>query len=49
MGGGSGSSAALAGAPDGDASHVQHHVLELFSMPPGAAALPDAERFKLVR
>ena len=48
MGGGSGSSTLPSPAPDGRAV-VQHHVLELFNMPAGAAALPDAERFKLVR
>ena len=59
MGGGSGSSTAAGGtehAPanearqySADADPSTHHVLELFSLPTEAAALPDDQRFKLVR
>jgi hypothetical protein len=60
MGGGSGSSTAVAGeigsqiataaaAYGGDGDPSVHHVLELGNMPDEAAALPDDQRYKLVR
>ena len=42
---------ALAGgdASPASASTAVHHVLELGNLPEGAAALPDDQRFKLVK
>jgi hypothetical protein len=59
MGGGSGCSTAVVGeigsqiaaaaAYSGDGDPSVHHVLELGNMPDEAAALPDDQRYKLVR
>ena len=53
MGGGSGSAGAAgesaAEAYVSDADPSRHHVLELCNLPEAAAALPDDQRFKLVR
>lgn len=50
MGGGSGPAGeSVAEAYSGDADPSRHHVLELGNLPEAAAALPDDQRFKLVR